>query len=56
MKIRFFCVSQPEGRKNNLRISLITPVCVRTRTGRHDLGLAYTLPTPQNPLLEARWV
>jgi hypothetical protein len=46
MKIRFFCVSQPEGRKNNLRISLIT----------HDLGLAYTLPTPQNPLLEARWV
>ena len=46
MKIRFFCIAQSEVRKNDLRISLIT----------HDLGLAYTLPTPQNPLLEARWV
>jgi hypothetical protein len=40
MKIRFFSTSQPEARKNNLRISLIT----------HDLDPAYTLPTPQNSL------
>jgi hypothetical protein len=46
MKIRSFCISQSEVRKNDLRISLIT----------HDLDSAYTLPTPQNPLLEARWV
>jgi len=48
MKIRFFCIAQSEVRKNDLRISLIT----------HDLDSAYTLPlpTPQNPLLEARWV
>jgi hypothetical protein len=40
MKIRFFSTSQPEVRKNGRRISLIT----------HDLGSAYTLPTPQNSL------
>jgi len=40
MKIRFFSHSQPKLRQNDLRISLIT----------HDLGSAYTLPTPQNSL------
>lgn len=40
MKIRFFSSSQPEVRKNELRISFIT----------HDLDSAYTLPTPQNSL------
>jgi hypothetical protein len=46
MKIRSFCISRSEVRKNDLRIALIT----------HDLDSAYTLPTPQNPLLEGRWV
>ena len=46
MKIRSFCISQSAVRKNDLRISLIT----------HDRTSAYTLPTPQNPLLEGRWV
>jgi|GEM_PF-1473210 len=40
MKIRFFSTSQPEPRKNDLRISLIT----------HDLDSTYTLPTPKNSL------
>jgi hypothetical protein len=40
MKIRFFSYSQPQARKNGLRISFIS----------HDLGLADTLPTPQNSL------
>jgi hypothetical protein len=40
MKIRFFPHSQPEARKNDAVISLIT----------NDLGSAYTLPTPQNSL------
>lgn len=37
MKLRFFPHAQPEVRKNDRRISFIS----------HDLGSAYTLPTPQ---------
>lgn len=44
MKIRFFSCSQPQARKNDPRISFIS----------HDLGSAYTLPTPpKQPLDQA---
>lgn len=42
MKIRFFPHQSPPARKNDLRISSIS----------HDLGSAYTLPTPQKQSLD----
>lgn len=42
MKIRFFFHAPPQARKNDFRISFIS----------HDLGSAYTLPTPQKQSLD----
>jgi hypothetical protein len=42
MKIRLFFHAPPHARKKDLRISFIS----------HDLGSAYTLPTPQEQSLD----